>query len=71
MGGKRPKTAKSGKSGKGKKKLKGDKSKDAIPEEKVIEEPKNETQKDCLVCTCIMVEPVKLEGKWFCLHCIK
>ena len=41
MGGKRPKTAKSGKSGKGKKKMKGDKSKDALEEEKVVEEPKD------------------------------
>ena len=73
MGGKkRPKTAKSGKSG-GKKGKKG--KKDDVQDEAVDLGPKvPETQKECLICKNIMVEPVKLGDAphvWFCVHCIK
>ena len=73
MGGKkRPKTAKSGKSG-GKKGKKG--KKDDVVEEPVDLGPKEpETQKDCLICKNIMIEPSQLGDSppvWFCVHCIK
>ena len=72
MGGKkRPKTAKSGKSG-GKKGKKG--KKEEVVEEVDLGPKEPETQKECLICKNIMVEPVKLGEAphvWFCVHCIK
>ena len=57
MGGKRPKTGKSGKSGGGRnKKTKGMEShKDLITEPLLPKEP--EIQKLCLICNEIMIEP--------------
>jgi hypothetical protein len=71
MGGKRPKTGKSGKSeGKRNKKMKGAESnKEIVPEPLIPKEP--ELQKNCLICSQIMIEPCKLQDVWFCQHCIK
>ena len=75
MGGKRPKTGKSSKSGAGgrnKKMKQMESNKEIAPEPLLPKDP--EIQKVCLICSEIMIEPCKPDRSkdlWFCQHCIK